>query len=352
MRRLVVLLAACVLAVSCVYESDINAGAGRLSFAADDFDFPSSRTGVDEGGSFIWSANDTVGVCPDCGSQIYYAMTSGAGASTAEFDSGWLLKSGHTYLSYYPFKGDIYLDPTSIPVSFVGQSQTYRGGSADFAGFDYMYSDPVSGDAGKFQFQYHHLGALLRFKASLPEGRYAVMRVETDADLFATGGSYDLTAESPAIAPTAYASFIEVRLEGFEFSSLTDVTVYALTSPVDMSGHKLRVSFRDAEDNILSQYTYEVQSAFAAGGGYEIAQAASTRFYLRVLHNLKTYTVPNVPGTTFVLWGDDMEAEYEEGLKYTYGSQKEYEVTMMGTKASTFEFDNIIGIKKIDLSQF
>lgn len=352
MRRLFAILAICALTASCAYENDIDFAAGRLSFSADSFDFGMSRTGVDTDGNFIWSANDTVGVCPDSGSQIYFEMTSGAGAGTAEFDSGWLLKAGHTYLSYYPFRGDIYLDPASIPVSFTGQHQSFDGDAADFAGYDYMYSDPVSGDAGKLHFQYHHLGSLLRFKATLPAGKYALMRVETDGDFFAASGSYDLTASAPAIEPSQNASSLEVRLDGFDFSASKNVTVYAVTAPVDLSGHKLRVCFQDADGNVLYQYTADVKSAFTAGGGFEIAQPASSRFYLRVTHKLKTFIVPKVPGATFVLWGDDMEDTYEEGISYTYGVQKEYEVSLMGSKSSTFEFDNIIGIRKIDLSEF
>ena len=352
MRRFFTFLALLITAVSCINENDINTGVGKVCFAADDFDFSSSRTGLDAAGSFIWSANDTVGVCPDSGSQIYFAMTSGAGASTAEFDSGWLLKAGHTYLSYYPFRGDIYLNPSSIPVSYAGQHQTYEGDAADLAGFDYMYSDPVSGDAGRLLFQYHHLGSLLRFKTSLPAGDYATMRVESDGDFFAGSGSYDLTADKPAISVSAATSSLEVKLEGFEFNTLKTVAVYAMTAPVDMSGHKLRVSFLDADGNVLYQYAADVKSAFVAGGAYEFTQPASNRFYLRVLHNLRTFTAPVVPGASFVLWGDEMEDVYEAGISYTYSSQKEYEVTLMGSKSSTFEFKDIIGIRKIDLSEF
>ena len=39
----------------------------------------STRTSIVNGGGFIWSANDTVGIYPSSGSQVYFAMTSGAG---------------------------------------------------------------------------------------------------------------------------------------------------------------------------------------------------------------------------------------------------------------------------------
>lgn len=70
---------------------------------------------------FLWSAQDTVGIYPDAGSQIYFTMVGGAGAGTAEFDGGaWSCKDGHEYRSYYPFIANIYLDATQIPVSFTG----------------------------------------------------------------------------------------------------------------------------------------------------------------------------------------------------------------------------------------
>ena len=54
---------------------------------------------------FIWSAKDTVGIYPDAGSQVFFTMENGAGASSATFDGGaWTCKDGYVYRSYYPFR--------------------------------------------------------------------------------------------------------------------------------------------------------------------------------------------------------------------------------------------------------
>ncbi len=60
----------------------------RVTFIVRDFepvpdDSPDTRTSIVNGNSFVWSDKDTVGIYPDSGSQVYFAMTSGAGANSA-----------------------------------------------------------------------------------------------------------------------------------------------------------------------------------------------------------------------------------------------------------------------------
>ena len=40
------------------------------------------------GANFIWSLGDRIGIVPNTGSQIYFAVNDGAGTSTAAFDGG------------------------------------------------------------------------------------------------------------------------------------------------------------------------------------------------------------------------------------------------------------------------
>ena len=74
-----------------------------LVFSASDFksdETLDTRTDIAPGGGFLWSANDTVGIFPNSGSQVYFAMTSGAGAGSATFDGGgWDFKPSAVYRS-------------------------------------------------------------------------------------------------------------------------------------------------------------------------------------------------------------------------------------------------------------
>ncbi|MBR5175013.1 MAG: hypothetical protein IKW89_03660 [Bacteroidales bacterium] len=73
--------------------SDPDSGfENEIVFSASSFKSDESlatRTSIVNGGGFIWSANDTVGIYPNSGSQVFFAMESGAGASAYGAASGW-----------------------------------------------------------------------------------------------------------------------------------------------------------------------------------------------------------------------------------------------------------------------
>ena len=55
------------------------------------------------GSNFLWSAGDKIGIVPNTGAQIYFAVNNGAGTSTASFDGGdWAMKSTGIFYAYYP----------------------------------------------------------------------------------------------------------------------------------------------------------------------------------------------------------------------------------------------------------
>ena len=94
----------------------------------DDGETGPTRTGFIEHSDgrleYFWSARDTVGIFPSSGSQVFFVIEGAGGTSNADFDGGgWAFKVSSKYFSYYPFIGDIYLDRSDIPVSYVGQKQ-------------------------------------------------------------------------------------------------------------------------------------------------------------------------------------------------------------------------------------
>lgn len=132
---------------ACSSEMDplINAGTtpGQLTFTADDFEYDiRKKTSFNitlQGAEFQWAENDTVGIFPEKGSQVYFSMSAGSGTKTATFDGGgWALKSSSRYAAYYPFKGDMYLAHTAIPVSYVEQKQTGNNSTQHLSAYDYM----------------------------------------------------------------------------------------------------------------------------------------------------------------------------------------------------------------------
>ena len=106
-----------------------------VTMLAQDFkmDGPQAKTSlaIDEnhGAKFSWSADDIVGVFPDIkeASQVKFPIkdgnvSEGAATSSANFTgNGWAVMEANKYMSYYPFKPDMNLLITAIPVIYTGQ---------------------------------------------------------------------------------------------------------------------------------------------------------------------------------------------------------------------------------------
>ena len=125
---LVAMVACTELEVSEEANDSINNGIlQELSITGKDFQFEevtrSSVTIGESGASFTWDEDDVIGIFPDKGDQVSFAMDEGAGTQTATFSGGgWALKSSAKYAAYYPHVYEN-RDMTKIPVSYVGQTQ-------------------------------------------------------------------------------------------------------------------------------------------------------------------------------------------------------------------------------------
>ena len=227
-------------------------------------DTPQTRTSV-SGTSFYWAANDTVGIYPNSGSQIYFELTEGAGASSAEFDGGgWAFKPLAVYYSYYPFIGNIYLNRNRIPVEKKKKKQI--GLATNHIGpYDFMYTDPSSASDGMVNFGYHHLSCIIRPQLiGLPAGRYTKLAVTAPSAVFPEKGYYDLMAASPAIVPTKYTNQLVIDLENFNVEAGGNYAVYLMSGPANVGNMELTISVLD-EQRTEYQCKKTPSSHFLAG---------------------------------------------------------------------------------------
>ena len=255
-----------------------------------DEDTPATRTYL-EGTSFKWAATDTVGIYPNTGAQVYFAMTSGAGASSAEFDGGgWAFKPAALYYSYYPFIGSIYLDRHHIPVSYLGQAQVGTG-TSHIGPYDFMYTDGCSGETGNVNFQYHHLNCIIRPRlVGLPAGRYTKLAVTAPSAVFPTKGYYDLMTATPAIVPTAWTNQLVIDLKDFTIQEGTEYLVYLMSAPILVGGVELTIS-------VLNEQRTE----------YQCKKTPSDNYYAGQIKGLTCNTFAAVPQSMGLIiddWGD------------------------------------------------
>lgn len=260
------LLTITLLAVACTPD---HTGVEAISFKADDFRFESAtRSDLAQDGTFKWSAQDTVGIFPDNGSQIYFALEAGSGASYATFDGGaWGLKPSASYLSYFPFKGDIYLDRTNIPVSYQGQKQTANASTAHIGAYDFMYASGTVGADGNLLFNYHHMNALLRIELPAAPATYTNVNLSSGSSLFVTAGHYDLSSDVPAIVADKTSSAIKLALGNIVVADGETLVLYAVIAPADFTGKSITATLT-GKSVTAKTYTFKPQKAFEAGHGY------------------------------------------------------------------------------------
>lgn len=232
---------------------------------------PSTRVSVVPSGNtqrFEWAASDTVGVFPDTGSQVWFSMTRGAGTSSAKYDGGaWSLVSSSQYYSYYPFKGDMYLDSGHIPVRFTGQRQSGTG-TFDGTAF-YFAAAGVLGQDGKIDFSYAMLNTVLRFDLTLPAGTYTKATLSANDPIFVKEGHYDLT--NPSIVGDSYTKSLDVRLENYTVQGTSEVPVFICVAPADFQGHTLTLDVQSSDGR---HYTSQVNPGrpYVAGTCYHIVR--------------------------------------------------------------------------------
>lgn len=247
----------------------------KVVMSVEDFRFETlSRTTLtptDDGATFRWEATDTVGIFPETGSQVAFPMISGAGTNTATFTGGgWALKASTPYMAYYPLQGKFYLDKAHIPVSYEGQTQSANASTEHLGSFDYMAASATTPSEGIVNFQFKHLGALVRLKIAMEEtSTISSVTLQTDDEAFITNGLVDLTVTTPAITPTATSNSFPIILEDITVQEGEDLIVYFMLPPVDLANETLKVVV--AKENGDSQEIALIGKNFEAGKPYGLS---------------------------------------------------------------------------------
>lgn len=203
---------------------------------------------------YVWSVADSVGIFPDTGSQIYFSMAAGAGQKTAAFDGGgWALKKNSAYYSYFPFYGDIYINKTAVPLTYVGQKQVGNGveNRADIGRYCYMVAKGVADEAtGSLYFNYERLGILFRVKVPVKPGTYKTLTLCTNEDLLVQKGTYDAMALDLDVHNPVYGRTITLDLEDVTFDEEGTLVAYFMLAPFDYENRPVTFELVDSEGNV------------------------------------------------------------------------------------------------------
>ena len=246
----------------------------KLSITGKDFIFDGeTRSAVtigDGGASFTWDEDDVIGIFPDKGDQVSFAMNEGAGTQTATFSGGgWALKSSSTYAAYYPHVYEN-RDMAQIPVSYVGQAQNGNANTDHIGAYDFMAAGVSTPENGAVAFDMQHLGALVQLTITVPEPSTLSKVVLNSTTELTETGTIDLTAGTPVITAVTQSHTFEIALNELTTTEAKEkVMVYFMTAPVDLTDSELTATIHFADES-----TCEIELSgknFEAGKAYRFA---------------------------------------------------------------------------------
>ena len=206
-----------------------------------------STVEVNPGGvQFLWSENDTVGIFPNTGDQVSFAMDEGAGTQTATFNGGgWALKASATYAAYYPY--NFYnRDLRKIPISYDGQTQQGNASTNHLGAYDFMAASVSTPANGAVAFDMQHLGCMVMLQTNLGEAkRLTSVQIKSEDDVFTVSGMIDLTVVTPSITVISSANSLTIPLDDFAVTTDETATVYFMMAPANLLGETLEITLSD-----------------------------------------------------------------------------------------------------------
>lgn len=268
---------------SCSNDNELNSNKSEyvnsVRVTVEDFlpETSGTRTAYTVDGSgfhFHWADGDALGIYPVGGDQVKFPISSGDGSASAAFDGGaWKLRSEYQYAAYYPFSANNYtISERTLPVSYTGQTQSGDGSTAHLGAYDYLACAATAPDvSGGVDLTMKHLGAFVRLQLTMPKAdTFSSVVLESDGTKFVTAGTFDLTAATPTITPTATSSTYTINLTNVATTEKNQmITVYAMVAPANLSSNNITVTVHGT-----GQTTY-VQTVpgknFAARSAYNIA---------------------------------------------------------------------------------
>ena len=275
------LLASCANDIDVVSPEVDESTISEILVSAPSFDydeFTLTRTDFvinSQGAGFQWSANDTVGIFPDTGSQAYFPMEKGAGTKSAKFTGGgWGLKSASIYYAYYPFSRRYSLDDKTInkiPVSYLGQKQVGNSSTAGLGEFDFMAAAGSSSTGGSLNFQFEHLGTMAQITVTVPSaGTYTRLELMPSNLDFISTGYVDLTADVPAITGKTTTKKVTMDLSEISASSSGENLVfYMMLPPTNMQIQSLTLTLKKT-DGTYTRGELAFNKQLVAGKAYQM----------------------------------------------------------------------------------
>ena len=220
-----------------------------------------TKTSYDAGNNrFLWSEGDAVGIVSPQGGQLKFTINpEDYGEIDADFDGrGFALKAGNKYASYYPFLSDFDLDPTALPISFIGQVQTGENAMTHLGATNFSVAQGTSPNAGRLDFTFLNVGSPHRYRLPVLAGTFTQLTVQVPSNYFTLSGTLNLMADNEsdliAITPTEMTDKLTLELRNTTMSSTGNLRCWMIVAPVNLEGSVITLLLQtsDGQEYIAS----------------------------------------------------------------------------------------------------
>ena len=205
---------------------------------------------------FRWSAGDVLGIFPDEGDQVGFAIDdSKAGALTATFDGGgWALKPSHKYAVYFPYIEDAYLLKNAIPLDYTGQVQRNGSNLTHLSKYDFLASNTTSPVDGNLQFTMNHVGAILLLRIhSHDYSFFTKCELVADENVFTTKATLSIAGDTPATTSVEKSNVLTLQMENVsDAAGIGMITCAMMVYPVNLEDKHLKVNLYKSDGTCLS----------------------------------------------------------------------------------------------------
>lgn len=228
--------------------------------------------------SYEWIATDTLGIFPMVGNQVEFPIGSGAGSNVATFDGGgWALKNGVQYAAYYPYsKFNYWRTGKTILLDYTCQTQTGDNNTTDLGNYVFSAAGSIAPVDGVLTFKLTALGAVYRFKLTVPEpGTYTGLVLVADKKLIPAQQSMDILKETPTLTAKTLDSRIAMKLNNVKTTEANQVlTIYMAIPAADLSTANLTARLVN-DEGVVYETPSRAGRVWAAKGYYGFSAAVS-----------------------------------------------------------------------------
>ena len=212
-----------------------------------------SRVLRNDEGQFVWESNDTLGIFPNKGGQVEFAIdAANVGKSSATFDGGgWALKNNFTYSAYCPF--NFYnRNVKAIPFSYLNQTQKGNNDKSHLSNRTFMACVPTTVVDGSLTFQMKHMGTLTELALTLPTpATYTSVDIYTSAEILPVKVSFDLQSTELTQKDLEYSNHYTIKLDNIKTTSANEVVKVWFATPVVVDANKtLKAVVRDSQGSV------------------------------------------------------------------------------------------------------